>query len=122
MAYCNRLAKYQKRVLDLPEVCRELVRLGTDFHLTVAGEGPDERELEAKFKTAGVADRVTMTGRLGADAVRDQLLSIGCSSTLHRYARRSKRAPHVKACPTHYPCGNRSSADKCRERCSPRNP
>ncbi|MFM8885612.1 MAG: glycosyltransferase family 4 protein [Chthoniobacterales bacterium] len=75
LAYCNRLAKYQKRVLDLPEVCRELVRLGTDFHLTVAGEGPDERELEAKFKTAGVADRVTMTGRLGADAVRDLLLS-----------------------------------------------
>ncbi len=73
LAYCNRLAQYQKRVFDLPEICRELARLGTDFHLTIAGEGPDERELKAKFEAAGLAVKVAMTGRLDADGVANVL-------------------------------------------------
>jgi glycosyltransferase involved in cell wall biosynthesis len=75
MVYCNRLAQYQKRVFDLPEVCRELVRIGVDFQLTVAGQGPDEDKLRDRFEAANLGNYVQMIGRLPAQEVRQVLRS-----------------------------------------------
>jgi glycosyltransferase involved in cell wall biosynthesis len=72
--YCNRISQYQKRVFDLPEVCRELVRLGVDFTLTVAGSGPDGLELKSRFVRAGLGDKVQQVGRLSGEHVRKAFL------------------------------------------------
>ncbi len=70
LAYCNRLAQYQKRIFDLPKVMTELSRLGVDAHLTVTGDGPDAGELGERFQRAGVAGSVTMTGRIPEDELQ----------------------------------------------------
>jgi glycosyltransferase involved in cell wall biosynthesis len=72
--YCNRISQYQKRVFDLPETCCELVRLGVDFTLTVAGAGPDEHELKSRFARAGVGDKVRQVGRLSSEHVREAFM------------------------------------------------
>lgn len=73
LAYCNRLAQYQKRIFDLPEVLAELNRLGVDCHLTVTGDGPDAAELRERFNRAGVSGSVTMTGRISDQDLADVL-------------------------------------------------
>ena len=70
LAYCSRLAQYQKRIFDLPKVMTELSRLGVDAHLTVTGDGPDAGELGERFQRAGVAGSVTMTGRIPEDELQ----------------------------------------------------
>lgn len=75
LLYCNRLSQYQKRVFDLPEVCRELLRLGADFELVVAGGGPDEQELGARFGQAGLGRNVRMVGLLTNEEAREAFLS-----------------------------------------------
>ena len=69
LAYCNRLIQYQKRVFDLPKVVRELNNIGIDAELTVAGDGQDAKELQKRFQDAGVADRVSMVGRVSNERV-----------------------------------------------------
>jgi glycosyltransferase involved in cell wall biosynthesis len=73
LAYCNRLAQYQKRIFDLPEVMAQLSRLGVDCHLTVTGDGPDAGELRERFRRAGVAGSVKMTGRISDQDLADVL-------------------------------------------------
>jgi len=73
LAYCNRLAQYQKRIFDLPEVMVGLRRLGIDCYLTVTGDGPDAQELSERFQRAGVAHSVTMTGRISDQKLADVL-------------------------------------------------
>ena len=67
--YCNRLSQYQKRIFDLPSVCLELKRSGIDFHLTVAGSGPDEDELKSRFENLDLLSCVSIVGRLSAEDV-----------------------------------------------------
>lgn len=69
LAYCNRLQQYQKRVFDLPEICKALEADGIGYHLTVAGEGPDRAELEKRFLEAGLSDRVNFVGRVSNSGV-----------------------------------------------------
>ncbi len=69
LAYCNRLDQYQKRVFDLPEVVRELKKIGITAELTVAGDGQDAKELEKRFQEAGVANQVSMVGRVSNERV-----------------------------------------------------
>ncbi len=46
----GRLIHLQKRVLELPQIGRELVRLGTEVELTVVGDGPDKNALLDRMK------------------------------------------------------------------------
>lgn len=41
----DRLVHLQKRILLLPQLCRELDAQGISYHLTVAGDGPDAKVL-----------------------------------------------------------------------------
>ncbi|HYE63729.1 MAG TPA: glycosyltransferase [Phycisphaerales bacterium] len=60
LLYAARLEKHHKRVLDLAHLCDALAARAVHFHLTIAGEGPAERELRAAL--APHSPRVTFTG------------------------------------------------------------
>jgi glycosyltransferase involved in cell wall biosynthesis len=53
----------KKGLDDLVEACRILTARGLDLRCTIAGSGPLEAELRAQVERAGLADRVTLTGR-----------------------------------------------------------
>jgi glycosyltransferase involved in cell wall biosynthesis len=55
----------------LLEACSILKNAGVRFHLTMVGDGPDRKSLEAWSKTADLTGHVTFTGALGQDKVRD---------------------------------------------------
>jgi len=68
IVFLGRLAP-KKRVSDL---IRAFERIATDYpdaELVVVGEGPLEEELRELAAELGVADRVTFTGRLEAEAI-----------------------------------------------------
>ena len=64
IAYLGRLVKEQKRIFDLPLLVEKLVNKGTDFTLTVIGDGADRAELERRFATSGGRERVRLLGWL----------------------------------------------------------
>jgi glycosyltransferase involved in cell wall biosynthesis len=51
----------------------QLVRAGIDVRLTVVGDGPDAERLRGQVSRHGIADRVTLTGALDAEAVTQRL-------------------------------------------------
>ncbi|NTW52118.1 MAG: glycosyltransferase family 4 protein [Chlorobiaceae bacterium] len=55
----------------LLEACDLLKKEGVPFHLTMVGDGPDRKSLEARSASAGLTGNVTFTGALGQDKVRD---------------------------------------------------
>jgi glycosyltransferase involved in cell wall biosynthesis len=61
----------QKRVLDLPEIDRELHSLGTNVEWTIVGSGPDEQRLRDAWSWNPA---VRWTGMISNDAARKQLL------------------------------------------------
>ncbi|MEI8121286.1 MAG: glycosyltransferase family 4 protein [bacterium] len=71
LLYASRLSQYQKRVFDLPVLAKTLADTGVDFVLTIAGDGPDEMELKARFTEAGCGDRVRFLGRVSREKARD---------------------------------------------------
>jgi glycosyltransferase involved in cell wall biosynthesis len=64
LCYCNRLQQYQKRVFDLPIVAMELERLGVDFELDIAGDGPDCDALKQRFENTQLTQPVRFHGRI----------------------------------------------------------
>jgi glycosyltransferase involved in cell wall biosynthesis len=48
----------------LVRACADIPRDARDWHLVIAGEGPDRPRLEALARTAGIADRVHFPGRI----------------------------------------------------------
>ncbi len=63
----------EKGHLVLLEAARNLANEGVNFHLTLVGDGPMRAEIETAFAEAGIADRLTITGLLGAPAVADEI-------------------------------------------------
>ncbi len=61
----------QKRVLDLPEIDRELHRLGVKVEWTVIGSGPDEEALREAWAWN---PEVRWTGMIPNEAARERLL------------------------------------------------
>ena len=55
----------------LLEACSILRNAGVPFHLTMVGDGPDRKSLEAWSASAKLTGNVTFTGALGQDKVRD---------------------------------------------------
>jgi len=62
VVFSGRLERDQKRVQDLPAVCDGLAAAGLDWRLRVAGGGPEEGWLRARFEEAGHRDRVEFLG------------------------------------------------------------
>ncbi|WP_449258685.1 glycosyltransferase family 4 protein [Chlorobium limicola] len=56
----------------LLEACAILKNQGTPFHLAFVGDGPDRASLEKHARSHGIETRVTFTGALGQDKVREQ--------------------------------------------------
>jgi glycosyltransferase involved in cell wall biosynthesis len=71
ICYCNRIQQYQKRVFDLPLVAAELEKLGVDYELDIAGDGPDAEELRIRFDNAKLKCPVRFHGRIANAAVMD---------------------------------------------------
>lgn len=55
----------------LLEACAILNKQGTPFHLAFVGDGPDRASLEKHARSHGIETRVTFTGALGQDKVRE---------------------------------------------------
>ncbi|TNJ37002.1 glycosyltransferase family 4 protein [Prosthecochloris vibrioformis] len=55
----------------LLEACAILRKAGVRFHLTLVGDGPDRKSLEAFSQAHNLNEIVTFTGVLGQDRVRD---------------------------------------------------
>lgn len=62
--FVGRLWDIDKGVFLLPPMMQRLKADKIDVHLMVVGEGADGEELRRRFQSAGVIDRVTMTGAL----------------------------------------------------------
>jgi glycosyltransferase involved in cell wall biosynthesis len=71
LCYCNRLQQYQKRVFDLPMIAAELEKLGVDYELDIAGDGPDASELRHRFDNAQLLAPIRFHGRISNTAVMD---------------------------------------------------
>lgn len=71
LCYCNRLQQYQKRVFDLPLIAAELEKLGVDYELDIAGDGPDTEELRKRFDAANLKSPIRFHGRIPNAAVMD---------------------------------------------------
>lgn len=57
----------------LVDACRRLAERGVDFTCRIIGDGPDRTSLAARIETAGLGDRVILTGRMTSDAVAREL-------------------------------------------------
>ena len=60
LGYVGRLTRGDKRVQDIPRLCKILGNMGVDYHLTVAGTGPCEGEIRAELSSFG--KRITFLG------------------------------------------------------------
>ncbi|HMP72057.1 MAG TPA: glycosyltransferase family 4 protein [Kiritimatiellia bacterium] len=86
LAYIGRLTQPDKRVLDLPGICRELNARSVNYHLTIVGDGPEATTL--RHHLAPFAARITFTGPLpGPEVYRsiypslDALLLLSATET-----------------------------------------
>ena len=64
----------QKGQLILVEALRLVVAEGIDTHLVLAGDGPMRPEIEHSIRAAGLDDRVSITGWVDSDRVKEELL------------------------------------------------
>lgn len=75
VAYCGRLVETQKRMslvmATLIEACRSCSRIVA----TVIGDGPSLTSCQQAVAMAGLAQRITFTGRLGPQEVKNELLT-----------------------------------------------
>lgn len=76
VGFVGRVANEQKRVHLLPSLVAELARRKVPFHFHVVGDGPDRGALEEAFSTRGLRARVTFSGWLQGEALRQQLLDL----------------------------------------------
>ncbi|MBP7866514.1 MAG: glycosyltransferase family 4 protein [Acidobacteria bacterium] len=74
LACVGRVDHRQKGVLLLPDILGALDRVGIDFRLAVAGDGPDAPELASTLKSGPFADRVDLMGAVPPEAVYPILL------------------------------------------------
>ncbi|WP_182864986.1 glycosyltransferase family 4 protein [Rhodopirellula sp. JC639] len=72
LGYVGRLSIEDKRVLDIPILCRHLVGRGVPFHLTIVGSGPAEKPLRDQLAEFG--DRVRMVGFKNSEQVYSEYL------------------------------------------------
>ena len=85
LLFAGRLIDSHKGIFRLPPILAECRRRGLPVALTVIGEGEDGTRLESRFAAEGLADMVTMSGRLPpseiARAMRDHHLFLFPTNT-----------------------------------------
>jgi glycosyltransferase involved in cell wall biosynthesis len=62
LIYSGRVVQEEKRALDLVSIAQKLMERGIDFHLTVAGDGPELTELKSRVQQIGAAKRCSFPG------------------------------------------------------------
>ncbi len=67
LAYVGRLVEEQKRIRDLPAICRELDRRNVRYHLDIAGTGSEEPWLREQLQPQVAAGRATFHGFCSAE-------------------------------------------------------
>ena len=55
---------WKKNILTILEACAELKKQGQKFHLILAGQGPDMREIERKISDLNLKDRTNFAGHI----------------------------------------------------------
>ncbi len=55
LIYAGRLERYQKRVLALPAMSRELLAMGIAHEMVIVGDGPASQELDAEIAVRGAS-------------------------------------------------------------------
>jgi glycosyltransferase involved in cell wall biosynthesis len=73
--YSGRVIQWEKRVLDLVPIAAKLMERGIDFHLTVAGDGPELKELKVRLRQSGVGDRCSFPGWVDSARLQEMLSS-----------------------------------------------
>lgn len=76
IGYVGRIVQEQKRVMDFVPLVRELIDRKVPFRLKLIGDGPDRKELEARFAEAGVLDHVDFAGWLSPLQVSETLRAL----------------------------------------------
>jgi len=64
--YAGRLDAAQKRCGDLLDVAAILTRLGVEFSLTIAGDGPERGTLARRIVASGLSDKVKLAGTIAS--------------------------------------------------------
>mgnify|MGYP006412246591 FL=1 len=73
IAYSGRLEQWQKRVHDLPEIIKELEKMGVPFELLIAGNGPEDQALRKSLGPWVNKKTVTFLGRLSSECMHEKL-------------------------------------------------
>ena len=76
LAYIGTIAQGRRRVFDLLGVLGELDRQGVRYRFHLVGDGPDLESWIERSRLGGISERVTIHGRLAANAVERLLCSI----------------------------------------------
>lgn len=63
ICFVGRVEAVQKRVFDLVRIMDQVRRKGTEFQLTIVGDGGSRVALESAFREAGLQRHVVFTGR-----------------------------------------------------------
>jgi glycosyltransferase involved in cell wall biosynthesis len=71
IAYVGRLEAWQKRVADIPTILDRLSAQLVPFHLTIAGDGPEEGALRTATARWIEGGHVRFTGRLDREPLRE---------------------------------------------------
>jgi glycosyltransferase involved in cell wall biosynthesis len=71
IVYAGRIARHQKRALDLPCIADALTALGVDFEIVVAGGGPDQADFLRAAASHLMDGRIRFVGAQPNDAVLD---------------------------------------------------
>ena len=73
LAYVGRLVQEQKRILDLPSLCRELDRRALQYRLDIAGTGAEESRLRQELQTQVADGRVVFHGFCSAEELYQRI-------------------------------------------------
>ena len=66
---------WKKNILSVLEACAELKRQNQKFHLILAGQGPDLREIEREISELNLKDRAHLAGHITDNDLLDGLYS-----------------------------------------------
>ncbi len=66
---------WKKNILTVLEACAQLKQTGRKFHLVLAGQGPDMKEIERKISELGLRERTHLAGHITDSRILDGLYS-----------------------------------------------